>query len=109
MRMYAEVAALEEPSALPGGPDALRADNGPEFLATALTDWAEQHGVPLDFIQPGQPAQNAFIGCFYQTYRTEILDANVFSPIHEVRAISDDWRRRYNLEGRTSASAACRP
>jgi putative transposase len=92
------LALLEELSALHGAPAALRMDNGPEFLATALAAWAEQRGVQLDFIQPGKPAQNAFIERFNQTYRTEILDANAFSSIHEVRVISDDWRRRYNLE-----------
>jgi putative transposase len=89
---------LEELSALHGAPETLRMDNGPEFLATALAVWAEHRAVQLDFIQPGKPAQNAFIERFNQTYRTEVLDANVFSSMHEVRAISATWRRRYNME-----------
>jgi len=89
---------LEELIALHGAPEALRMDNGPEFIATALVEWAERRGIQLDFIQPGRPAQNAFIERFNQTYRTEVLDANAFGAIHEVRAISDDWRRRYNTE-----------
>lgn len=32
-------------------------------------------------------------------YRTEILDSNAFSSLHEVRTVSDDWGRRHNLEG----------
>lgn len=45
-------------------------DNGPEFISLALTEWAEQHAVKLEFIQPGKPTQNTFIGRFNRTYRT---------------------------------------
>jgi putative transposase len=84
--------------ALHGTPAALRMDNGPEFLALRLSAWADQRGIGLDFIQPGKPAQNAFIERFNQTYRTEVLDANVFTSLAEVRAITTDWLRRYNTE-----------
>jgi putative transposase len=67
-------------------------------VALALTTWAEAQGITLDFIQPGKPAQNAFIERFNQTYRTEVLDANVFTSLAEVRAITTDWLRRYNTE-----------
>jgi putative transposase len=89
---------LEELSVLHGAPTSLRLDNGPEFLAVALTKWADRRAIQLDFIQPGKPAQNAFIERFNQSYRTEVLDAHVFHSLHEVRAISADWRRRYNTE-----------
>ena len=92
------IAVLEELIAVHGAPASLRMDNGPEFLALRLTDWAEQHGIALDFIQPGKPAQNAFIERFNQTYRTEVLDANLFTHLNEVRTISADWLRRYNTE-----------
>jgi putative transposase len=92
------IALLEELVAVHGAPAALRMDNGPEFLALRLTDWAEQRGIGLDFIQPGKPAQNAFIERFNQTYRTEVLDAHVFTSLTEVRGITTDWLRRYNTE-----------
>jgi putative transposase len=92
------IALLDELVALHGAPVTLRLDNGPEFLALALTTWAEAQGITLDFIQPGKPAQNAFIERFNQTYRTEVLDANVFTSLAEVRAITTDWLRRYNTE-----------
>jgi putative transposase len=92
------IGLLEELVALHGAPATLRMDNGPEFLALRLTDWAERRGIGLDFIQPGKPAQNAFIERFNQTYRTEVLDANVFTSLAEVRAITTDWLRRYNTE-----------
>ena len=37
----------------------LRADNGPEFISLALTDWAEEYNVTLDLIQPGKPTQSS--------------------------------------------------
>ncbi len=92
------IALLEELVALHGAPVTLRLDNGPEFLAPALTSWADAHGISLDFIQPGKPAQNAFIERFNQTYRTEVLDANLFTSLAEVRTITTDWLRRYNTE-----------
>ena len=92
------ISLLDELVALHGAPVALRLDNGPEFLALRLTDWADHRGIVLDFIQPGKPAQNAFIERFNQTYRTEVLDANVFRSLAEVRAITTDWLRRYNTE-----------
>jgi putative transposase len=92
------IALLDELVALHGAPVTLRMDNGPEFLALRLSDWGEQRGISLDFIQPGKPAQNAFIERFNQTYRTEVLDANVFRSLAEARAITRDWLRRYNTE-----------
>ncbi len=92
------LALLDELVALHGAPRALRMDNGPEFLAAALVAWAEAHGIRPDHIQPGKPAQNAFIERFNQTYRTEVLDANVFHSLWEVRTITADWLPRYNTE-----------
>ena len=92
------LALVEELVALHGARRALRMDNGPEFLASAVAAWAEARGITLDFIQPRQPAQNAFIERFNQTYRAEVLDANLFSSLAEVRAITADWLQRYNTE-----------
>lgn len=92
------ISLLEQLIALHGAPTALRMDNGPEFITLALQAWAEERGLTLDHIQPGKPAQNAFIERFNQTYRNEVLDANVFTSLAEIRAITADWLRRYNTE-----------
>ncbi|AJG22486.1 Mobile element protein [Cupriavidus basilensis] len=44
-----------------GKPQAIRCDNGPEYVSEALKDWAGKRGVKLQFILPGKPQQNAHI------------------------------------------------
>ena len=79
-----------------GKPQALRLDNGSEFTSIAFTEWCQEQGIELRFIQPGKPDQNAFIERFNRTYRTEVLNAYLFEAISQVRQITDDWLIRYN-------------
>ena len=81
-----------------GYPLKLRMDNGPEFISLTLAQWAEDHGVQLEFIQPGKPTQNAFIERFNRTYRTGILDFYLFRTLNEVREITNRWLAEYNSE-----------
>ena len=81
-----------------GAPKALRMDNGPELVSLALAQWAEEHGVLLEFIKPGKPTQNAFIERFNRTYRTEILDFYLFRTLNEAREITERWLAEYNNE-----------
>ena len=55
---------LDQIAAARGYPLKLRLDNGPEFIAVALAEWAEEHDVTLEFIKPGKPMQNGFIERF---------------------------------------------
>jgi transposase InsO family protein len=41
-----------------GKPAAIRCDNGPEYTSHELINWAEDNGIKLNFIQPGNPQQN---------------------------------------------------
>jgi putative transposase len=79
-----------------GYPQRLRIDNGPEFIAHHLADWAQQHTVQLNFIQPGKPAQNAYIERFNRTFRFEVLNAYVFDTLQEVRDVTEQWLEEYN-------------
>jgi putative transposase len=87
---------LSQLVALYGRPMALRLDNGPELTAQAFTDWCQQHGIGLLYIQPGKPVQNAFIERFNRTYREEVLDAYLFHTTHEAQQLSDAWLADYN-------------
>ena len=71
-----------------GYPERIRVDNGPEFTSAAFHHWAQEHQVHLDFIQPGRPAQNAYIERFNRTFREEVLDYYLFSSLAEVRGIT---------------------
>jgi putative transposase len=53
-------------------PDMLILDNGPEFAGTALDVWTAQHGVHLQFIQPGKPVQDVFIESFNGSSATNV-------------------------------------
>lgn len=79
-----------------GCPAQLRIDNGPGLISQTLARWADEHGVSLAFIQPGKPAQNAFIERFNRTYREAVLDAYLFDSVAEAQAITEDWLEEYN-------------
>jgi len=81
-----------------GYPSKLRMDNGPEFISSTLADWAEEHAIDLEFIQPGKPTQNSYVERFNRTYRDEILNMYVFNILSEVRAITEEWMDQYNEE-----------
>jgi len=92
------IRVLNRISAWRGYPLKLRLDNGPELISLALAEWAEDHRVELEFIQPGKPMQNSYVERFNRTYREEVLDLYVFSRLSEVRKITDDWIEQYNQE-----------
>ena len=72
--------------------------NGPEFISTTLADWAAEHTVEREFIQPEKPPQNSYIERFNRTYRDEVLNMCVFETLSEVRAITEEWMDQYNEE-----------
>src|SRR5205085_4231855 len=76
----------------------LRLDNGPEFIALALAEWAEQHGVTLEVIKPGKPMQNGFIERFNRSYREAVRDMFVCQSLEEVREQTKKWLKEDNEE-----------
>jgi putative transposase len=79
-----------------GLPQILRVDNGPEFLSGEFVAWAETAGMMIQYIQPGEPNQNAYIERFNRTYREEVLSLYLFRSLHEVRETTYWWLNDYN-------------
>ena len=81
-----------------GKPDAIRVDNGPEYISQVFSEWCEKHGIKLNYIQPGKPNQNAYIERLNRTYRHEVLNTDVFESLRQVREITRAWIIEYKQE-----------
>jgi len=79
-------------------PIAIRCDNGPEFISHKFTDWAKKHGIRIDYIQPGNPQQNAYIERANRTIRYSWLSKYQFETINEVQDYATKWLWFYNNE-----------
>ena len=81
-----------------GKPETIRSDNGPEFISADFTDWCKSNGIMIQYIQPGKPMQNGFIERFNRTYRQDVLDANLFEDLMQVRILTEEWMEDYNYQ-----------
>lgn len=90
------IRTLDEIAAIRGYPVRLRVDNGPENVATAMLQWSVDHNVLLHFIDPGKPAQNAWIESFNGRVRDEFLNANAFWTLSQLRDAAAPWLADYN-------------
>lgn len=78
-------------------PKRIRTDNGPEFISKTFVRFCNEQGIELQYIQPGKPAQNAYIERLNRTFREDVLDAYLFQNIQEVNALAFEWQVEYNL------------
>jgi putative transposase len=89
---------LEQIALTHGYPNRIRVDNGPENISKHFVAWAKQHHIFIQYIQPGKPAQNAYIERFNRSYREAVLDMYLFQSIEEVQSITNKWLKHYNEE-----------
>lgn len=81
-----------------GKPEAIRSDNGPEFISKHFKKWLRNKAIQWEEIRPGHPEENGLIERFNGTYRREILDTNVFYHLDHCRHITQEWMTEYNQD-----------
>ena len=79
-------------------PTVIRCDNGPEFISHVFVDWAKQHNIRIEYIQPGNPQQNAYIERANRTIRYSWLSKYLFETIEAVQDYATNWLWFYNNE-----------
>lgn len=75
-----------------GFPQMLRVDNGTEFVAKPMNQWAFWNKITLDFSRLGKPTDNAFIESFNGGVRRELLNPSYFETLDAVRKATRVWR-----------------
>lgn len=92
-----------------GKPKSIRCDNGPEYISYVLKRWAETHEIKLNYIQPGNPQQNAYIERFNRTVRYDWLNQYIFHSLDEIQKFATKWEWLYNNERPNMGLGGCTP
>ncbi len=92
-----------------GGPEHIRSDKGPEFVAQGVRDWISAVGARTAHIEPGsrgmkdqttvRGAVAPTTGCvesFNARLRDDLLNREVFHSLREAQALIEAWRRHTN-------------
>jgi len=81
-----------------GQPSVIRCDNGPEFISLEFTEWALKNKIRIEYIQPGNPQQNAYIERHNRTIRYSWVSKHLFETLEEVQDYATSWLWFYNYE-----------
>lgn len=92
------IRSLEQIIEWRGRPSMIRCDNGPEYISGALLAWAKDRGIRIEYIQPGQPQQNAYVERYNRTVRYDWLAQHLFDRIEQVQESATRWLWTYNHE-----------
>jgi putative transposase len=76
-----------------GKPKAIVSDNGTELTGNAILAWTDDAKIDWHDIDPGKPAQNAFIESFNGRLRDEFLNETLFTSLKQARLALEEWRR----------------
>jgi putative transposase len=77
---------------------AIRCDNDPEFISHEFTSWAKKHDILIEYIRPGNPQLNTYIGRANRTIRYSWLSKYLFETLNEVQDYATNWLWFYNNE-----------
>ncbi len=88
---------------LRGVPDYIRSDNGPEFVAEAVTKWIGAVGARTAYVEPGSPWENGYVESFNARLKDQLLNGEIFYSLKEAQIIIEGWRQHYNTKRPHSA------
>jgi putative transposase len=77
-------------------PSVIRCDNGPEFISHDFVSWCKSRDIRIEYIQPGNPQQNAYIERANRTIRYSWLSKHLFESLEEVQDYATEWLWFYN-------------
>jgi putative transposase len=90
------IRSLDQIIAWRGKPKVIRCDNGPEYISAVTRTWAASRGIQIEFIQPGQPQQNAYIERYNRTVRYDWLSHHLFETLEDIQDLATRWLWTYN-------------
>lgn len=90
------IRVLDQVIAWRGKPQVIRSDNGPEYISLKIQEWAKHRGIQLQYTQPGNPQQNAYVERFNRTLRYEWLTPYSWATLDDVQTYATQWMWKYN-------------
>ena len=79
-----------------------------EFIARAVRSWLSRLGVQTLFIERGSPRESGYVESFNGKHRDELLNGEIFTTVHEARALTT-WRRQQYNQVRPHSALGYRP
>jgi putative transposase len=67
-----------------------------EYISAAIQTWTAEWEIKLEYIQPGNPQQNAYVERFNRTVRYEWLSKYYWSSLEEVQEFATQWMWSFN-------------
>jgi len=71
--------------------------------------WTAKRGIRIDFIQPGQSQQNAYVERYNRTVRDDWLAHHLFETLDEIQNFASRWLWNYNHDGPNMALGGITP
>lgn len=87
---------LAELFAMRGVPQAIRSDNGPEFVSRSIREWLARLSIETLYIAPGSPWENGYAESFHSKLRDEFLSRETFETVRSARTQAAAWKQDYN-------------